>query len=189
MAITFEALAGKLTLDVSQWVGGFGSAGQALGRFVAQAKPGIDQIKRGYGQLIQAGSQVARNAGAVVVAAGGVSAALVKLASDAEETASKFGFVFKEATDSTGKALDEFAAKAGRSRYFLRNMAADIGALIGPMGFSADETGKLSTQFAKLAVDLSSFFNVSENDALTALRPASWARANRSAAWASSSMK
>lgn len=38
------------------------------------------------------------------------------------------------------------------------------------MGFTKEKTGELSTTFAKLAVDLSSFFNVSEKDALIALR-------------------
>ncbi|MDE2098818.1 MAG: hypothetical protein KGL39_16315 [Patescibacteria group bacterium] len=49
-------------------------------------------------------------------------------------------------------------------------MAADLGALIRPMGFSREKAGEMSATFAKLAVDLSSFLNVSETDALVALR-------------------
>lgn len=94
----------------------------------------------------------------------------IGLASEAEEAGSKFGFVFAGAADRTGEAIDEFAAKAGRSRFELRAMAADIGALVRPMGFSADATGDLSAQVVQLASDLSSFFNVSERDALESIR-------------------
>jgi hypothetical protein len=45
-----------------------------------------------------------------------------KLASDAEEAGSKFGFVFGEAASGVEKELDKFAAAAGRSRFELRSM-------------------------------------------------------------------
>lgn len=94
----------------------------------------------------------------------------VKQAADAEEAASKFGFVFKDQAEDAGAALDEFAKRSNRSRYELRAMAGDLQALIGPMGGTIEESSRMSVEMAKLATDLSSFFNVSESDALTALR-------------------
>lgn len=131
----------------------------------------IAQAAQRSGQVVANGlNNAAKAATGLATAAGAAGIAMTKLASDANEAASKFGFVFGAAADKTGKSLDEFSKAAGRSRYEMRSMAADIGALIKPMGFTEQKTGELSTAVAKLAVDLSSFFNVSESDALIALR-------------------
>lgn len=151
---SFQAFAGRLN-----------SMGQQFSQVVTKINQSAEVAARGVGNLGKA-------LGALGVAAGAGSVALIKLASDANEAASKFGFVFGKAAEDTGKKLDEFAKAAGRSKYELRDMASNIGALIGPMGFTEQATGKLSTQFAQLATDLSSFFNVTESDALMALRSA-----------------
>lgn len=123
------------------------------------------------GQTMRAGLRnVTRVAAGLGIAAGAISVKMASLASDANEAASKFQFVFQQAADKTGQSLDDFSKRAGRSRYEMRSMAADIGALVQPMGFTREKTGELSTAVAKLAVDLSSFFNVSESDALIALK-------------------
>lgn len=98
------------------------------------------------------------------------SGAAIKFAADAEEAASKFGFVFKDQAGVATAELDRFAKASNRSRFELRSMAGDLQALIGPMGGTIEESSKMSVQLAKLATDLSSFFNVSESDALMALR-------------------
>lgn len=114
---------------------------------------------------------VGATAGIAALFGGGALAVVTgQLASDAEEAGSKFGFVFGSAAEKTRKKLDEFSIAAGRSRYELRGMAADIGALIGPMGFSSDKAGELSSQVTILASDLASFFNATDADALQALR-------------------
>jgi cob(I)alamin adenosyltransferase len=100
----------------------------------------------------------------------GVATAAIKLASDAEEAASKFEIVFGGTATDVGTRLDEFAQQAGRSRYALRSMAGDLAALIGPMGIGEAKTAEMSTALTKLAVDLASFNNIAESDALTALR-------------------
>lgn len=139
------------------------SVAPKLEAFNANARRAFEQLQAGVD-----------NVGKALVALGtSVAAASVKLidlASDANEAASKFSFVFAKAAEETGKKLDEFSKAAGRSRYAMRDMAANIGALIGPMGLTSEKTGELSSTFAKLAVDLSSFFNVTEEDALQALK-------------------
>lgn len=102
--------------------------------------------------------------------AAGLSRSLISAAADAEEMESKFDAVFKSVAGTTRDALDEFAEAAGRGKNELRSMAADIAALVGPMGFSEQATSDMSVQLTKLATDLSSFFNVAERDALGALR-------------------
>lgn len=159
----FDVLSGRLAIDVSRIQPALQSVAPKLEAFNANARRAFEQLQAGV-----------NNVGKALVALGtSVAAASVKLidlASDANEAASKFSFVFGKAAEETGKKLDEFSKAAGRSRYAMRDMAANIGALIGPMGFTRKKTGELSSTFAKLAVDLSSFFNVTEEDALQALK-------------------
>lgn len=174
MSVTFAALTGRLGLDVSGWTSGVSAAVSSFNQMRSHTAAAANAIKQTISQVgssfRELGSAVAGAAAAAVATTAGVGGTLVKLASDAEEAASKFKFVFSEAADETRDAIDKFAKAAGRSKYELRNMAADIGALVGPMGFTKKETGDLSVQVSKLATDLSSFFNISESDALTALR-------------------
>ncbi len=116
-----------------------------------------------------------RSIGTFWIAALGAASAFIlrsmsRVAAEAEEIASKFGFVFGEEAGAVTSNLERFADAAGRSSIRLRGMAADIGALIGPMLGSNRATAALSSSFTKLATDLSSFFDIAESDALTALR-------------------
>ncbi|HEX4150129.1 MAG TPA: hypothetical protein VHY20_14115, partial [Pirellulales bacterium] len=165
MALNFEALGGQLGIDVGPWVIGFAKAGATLKKFAAGASATFQAVESSVRQM-------SAGIAAIGVAVGAGSAALVKLASNAEEAASKFQVVFGGATAETIKDLDAFGDAAGRSIFKLRDMAADLGALIGPMGFTEKQTGKMAAALTKLAVDLSSFHNVGEPDVLIALRSA-----------------
>ena len=101
--------------------------------------------------------------------------ALVTAASDADETMNVLQESFKDSTQDVLNFSRTAAAEVGRSEFQLREFAGTIGAIVNPMlkglGDQSHETAaKVSTDFAKLAVDLSSFFNTSEKDALIALR-------------------
>lgn len=102
-----------------------------------------------------------------ILAAG---AGMVKLASDAEEMQAKFDVVFGAAGDKVSGALDEFALSVGRSKFELRGMAAELGDLFVPLGFTKSQAGDLSVQMTKLATDLSSFNNMPMDEALARLR-------------------
>lgn len=140
---------------------------------------GIDQTK---GATASAESNLRRLTNTVKVSAASVGiyfgarqivsgiGSIISAASDAEEAASKFGVTFGQSADETGTKLDDFAGKAGRSRFELRSMAADFGALIKPMGLTEDAAGDMSAELSKLATDLASFFNTTDAEALTALR-------------------
>ena len=165
----------EMAADIGALVAGrLNTLGQSISAGMQRASDSVHAMAQNIAKSMAVAERgfvnVSRAATGLVAGLGAAGVAATKLASDANEAASKFGFVFTTAADKTQKSLDEFAKAAQRSKYAMREMAADIGALIGPMGFTAEETGNLSTQFAKLAVDLSSFFNVSEKDALIALR-------------------
>lgn len=140
---------------------------------------GIDRTDKAFRSAetgMQRLTRTAKVAGATILAA--LSARevidfgkdIIGLASDAEEAASKFNFVFGSSAEDVTKRLDLFSDSAGRSRYELREMAGDFGALIRPMGFMEDQAADLSVELSKLATDLASFFNTTDEQALTALR-------------------
>jgi len=112
-------------------------------------------------------------AGGLAIGGGALAAFGIKAigaASDVEEMQSKFDTVFKNVGPTVTKALDEFSAAAGRNKFELRGMAAELGDLFKPLGFAETEAGDLSVQMVKLATDLSSFNNMPMDEALQRLR-------------------
>lgn len=120
------------------------------------------------GNALKAG--VVAGAGVAVAALVKLGKASVEVASNVEEAASKFEYTFGPAAKSTGTSLDEFAGAANRSRFEMRAMAADVGALTESTLGSKEAAGAMSVEVTKLAVDLASFNNVTEDEALTALK-------------------
>lgn len=147
---------------------------KAVKRVTREYRRGANVVNE-FGRKVTSVGRRLRNFGAiatiaVTVPALAMGSSFITAAADAEEGAAKFGEVFGPAADMVAKDLDAFAEAAGRGRHELRFMASDLGALIGPMGFTAEETGRMSAKLTKLATDLSSFFNIAERDALVALR-------------------
>ena len=100
---------------------------------------------------------------------------IINAASDADETLN----VLNESFGGSTQAVLDFsriaADEVGRSEFQLREFAGTIGAVVTPMlakmGDQAQVvSSQISNDFSKLAVDLSSFFNTSEKDAIEALR-------------------
>lgn len=96
--------------------------------------------------------------------------AAINFASDAEETMN----VVTTAFENNAQAVIDWARTsgeaAGRSEFAMREYAATLGAIAGPTLGSADATAEMSTQMAQLAVDLGSFFNATDEEALDALK-------------------
>jgi len=104
------------------------------------------------------GDSLNRNITLPVVALGG---AAVKLASDFEETQSKFNTVFRDISDSAKKSADDLKTNYGLSSRASMQLLSDTGDLLTGFGFTQEEALKLSTEVNKLAVDLASFTNFS----------------------------
>jgi hypothetical protein len=100
--------------------------------------------------------------------------ALGKFASDAQEQRNLLEVVFQSSaqdvlawSNTTGEAM-------GRSRYLLRDLAADFGGLVGAMVGPGEQASEMSMKLAELAVDLTSIRNLAggEKEALTVLQSA-----------------
>lgn len=106
----------------------------------------------------------------VGVAAVGAGVKMISLAADAAEVDSKLQVVFGKNLPKVSKELNSFAKATGASRYALRQQAADMGALLKPMGLMPAQANKMSVSMVKLATDLSSFNNIPVDEALQKIR-------------------
>lgn len=112
---------------------------------------------------------IAATFGAAAVGLAGLK--LVELGSDANETLNVLDASFKENSQAVQDWAGNFSTAAGRSEFELREMAGTLGAVLNPlMDRNAEAAAGMSTQLSELAVDLGSFFNKADTDALEALR-------------------
>jgi hypothetical protein len=92
-------------------------------------------------------------------------AAFVKVAADAEETASKFNAVFKEGAPAMRQWAEDVAKAVGRSRFEIENTLSSFQAFFIGMGFGAGQAEEMSKKMQTLAIDFASFNNLSDAEA------------------------
>jgi len=102
----------------------------------------------------------------------GIGTAMVRAASDAEETRSKFNTVFRDLAGDTREWAETTAAAVKRSSLDLESYLATLQDTFVPMGFARDEAAKLSQQMVQLGVDLGSFNNMADADVIRDLTSA-----------------
>ena len=102
----------------------------------------------------------------------GLGANMVKISSDVEESQSKFSAVFLDVADASRKSFDSIAQDVGRSSLKLQDMGASLGALAKGFGATNQEAADLGKAGVKAALDLASFNNATDADALAAYRSA-----------------
>jgi hypothetical protein len=95
---------------------------------------------------------------------------VLSLASSVVENMNVMNAAFGENVGDVQAWAKSFGDAAGRNRYELEQMAGSLGAMLNPMLKSADAAADMSKKLTELAVDLGSFYNVADQDALVALR-------------------
>lgn len=85
---------------------------------------------------------------------------MIKAASDAEESASKFETVFKDMSSAASKSAADLSRSFGLSRTESKKLLGDTGDLLTGFGFTQEAALKMSNEVNRLAVDLASFTNV-----------------------------
>ncbi len=90
----------------------------------------------------------------------GLGVTAVKLASDFEETQSKFNTVFKDIRSDADLTAKNLSDNFGLSSKASLQLLSDTGDLLTGFGFTQEEALKLSKEVNELAVDLASFNNL-----------------------------
>jgi|GEM_PF-5156887 len=129
-----------------------------------------DKTFSDFGKGVQAnGAKLTAFATTPIVALG---VGFVKLASDAEETNSKFQAVFKDGADNAAQQLDNMAQTLGRSRTELRGYAATLQDTFVPLGFARDKASEMAISVVGLSEDLASFNNLNTADVVRDIQSA-----------------
>ena len=93
----------------------------------------------------------------------------VNAASDVQEMENKFGVVFGDLSTDVDAWATDFAGAIGRNKNTIKTYLADNQNMFVGMGMTREEGAKLSEQMVSLGLDLASFNNLSEPDAVNAL--------------------
>lgn len=130
------------------------------GQYSAAMKKSATEATTFQSKLMAAGSSIRTFAGAIAgVSFAALAKSAVMASSDAEETASKFGVVFKSMAESANASAAELDKSYGLSARASKQLLADTGDLLTGFGFSTKAALEMSTEVNKLAVDLASFSN------------------------------
>jgi len=169
MGITVEELAVKVGADLSDFKAAIGTIQGDLDKLQQNTKS-ISFMEAGE-QLRDIGSSMTQS---VTVPVLGFFQDAIGAASDANEEMSKFAQVFKGDLGQQGESwVSQTAAEMGRAESMVRSYAASFGAVLSPQfGENKKAALDLSEGYTKLAVDLSSFYNVTEDEAKQSLMSA-----------------
>ena len=161
---------GYATLQIIPSARGFGTAlnGQVAPSLATAGASGGKKFGAGFlGSVKSIAGPLAAVAGAAAV--GNFFKGAISGASDLNETISKSKVIFGDAAG----AVEKFARDSSRNILLTTQQAIDASASFGVFGKSAGLTGKslsgFSTDLTALASDLSSFYNTSTDEAVTAL--------------------
>lgn len=132
-----------------------------VGADVTQAEKAFKQISK---QMTSLGKDMTKWGKSMTVGVTlpivGLGAGLIKAASDAEETNSKFKAVFKDQATEVDKWATAFSRSVGRSVVENKGFLATIQDTLVPLGFARDAAADMSEQVVQLATDLGSFNNL-----------------------------
>ena len=94
----------------------------------------------------------------------------IRLATSLNETVNRVRVTFRDAAGSVTAMADDMASRFGVVRNQGLEAAAQIGAIAHASGLSETASAGLSTEMTRLAADLSSFMNLSFDEALAKIR-------------------
>jgi hypothetical protein len=126
-------------------------------QFQSNLRKSTRKLKQFGDGMASIGMSITRNFTAPLLGLGSVA---VKLASDFEETQSKFNTVFRDIRDDATETADNLKKNFGLSGQAALQLLGDTGDLLTGFGFTQEEALKLSNQVNELAVDLASFNNL-----------------------------
>lgn len=136
-----------------------------LRRGIAKAQSALKTMQAS----MQVASRWARN---LLIAMGGGFLYLVKTASSAQETTSKFKAVFKEQSKAASAFARDLASSVNRAEIDIKSWLSTLQDTFVPMGFARDKARLFSQQLVKLGIDLASFNDTADVEVIRSLQSA-----------------
>ncbi|MCK5266807.1 MAG: phage tail tape measure protein [Spirochaetes bacterium] len=109
---------------------------------------------------------------AIGVGIGAMSYNFIKVASDAEETQSKFNVVFRGMEKEMNDWAESFGKDTGRARQDIKAWSSGMADVLKPMGLTTDLASEMSKKMVQLALDVASFNNKQDADVIHAFNSA-----------------
>jgi len=132
--------------------------GAKVNRFLSDLNDAESALQKFGTNAIKIGAGLTAAVTLPIIALGNAS---LKAASDADETAAKFGVVFRDIQGSAEESFKILRNEYGLSATAAKQLLSDTGDLLTGFGFSQKAALDLATQVGKLGVDLASFTNFS----------------------------
>ena len=162
---TIGALVVDLTANTARFQRNMSASKRQLNHFGRNTRTVQQQLDRFNRTARNASRDLRRFATVTGGLATGLAAAgfsLTRLASQAEETQSKFNVVFRGMARETNEWAEEFAGSVGRADRDVKDWMASIQDTFVPLGMARDEAAGLTKELTALAVDVASFNNVAD---------------------------
>ena len=135
------------------------SATKSLNKFSKSSANAAKKVGKAFGAM----------AGGIAVAAVGLGAKAVDLASDFDESMSKTEAIFKEAAAGITDAAKSAATAVGMSKGEFLEAASGFGVFGKAAGLGGDDLSDFAAELVKTAADVASFNNLSTDQALEKL--------------------
>ncbi|HUT11752.1 MAG TPA: hypothetical protein VMY42_14725 [Thermoguttaceae bacterium] len=114
----------------------------------------------------------ARKAQMFLLVGTGAIIGIMKVASDVEESMSKFNAVFKDGSGAAMQWAEELATRVKRSQYDIAGYMAQFQGTFVPLGYAREEAAQLSRVLTQLAIDAASFYNIQEPETVNLITSA-----------------
>ena len=149
-------------VGVNKAARGFKKVSSGLKLFNDEAEEGSKKAKK-FGSSLS-GLQKTAIAGGALIAGKALfdfSKEAVNAATSADEAAAAFGTTFGTAAQRATEFLEDFANKAGLTVGEAQQLTATLGAVAQGIGFTQEASADLAIELTKIAADVASFSNVS----------------------------
>lgn len=134
---------------------------------INKAKKSADSLEKKFLQVSKSMQRIGKSMTTfVTLPILGIGAAIVKVASDAEETRSKFATVFRDQATAVEQWADTYADSVNRGRVETLGFLATVQDLFVPLGASREAAAEFSKTVVSLSTDLGSFNNMPTSDVL-----------------------
>ena len=136
---------------------------------VSKALGKIQHRLTAFGSMVTRIGQIGFGAGAAGVA---LFAPTIAAAGDAAETMNKFNAVFGDQSQQAGDFADDLAKRIGRSAVDIKDSMSAFQAMFRGLDFDPSSAREMSQAVQALALDMASFYNLSDDEAVSRVRSA-----------------
>ncbi|WP_406660877.1 hypothetical protein V7O66_13720 [Methanolobus sp. ZRKC3] len=169
---TIEKLVIKISADIEQAQRELNEAKASIKKMGAEAESTGNRMQSSGQKMTAALNAVKIYAVAAAAALAAMGYKAITAAGDAEEIRNKFEAVFKDTATGAEAWAETFSNTVGRSTLETLQYLSTFQDTFVPLGFDRDEASELSEQLVQLSVDLASFNNELDTDAIASLQSA-----------------